>query len=178
MNGNRASYAILNGGPAHPIKESIWCSFVKVAKDKSDHPAVVSRKQPFDLLASVVGPSSKLQSTGLEWTYSQLIQGALNIASIFYSQGVKPNSVLLVFLPPVCAEWPLLWLAANRLGVTMVTIDKRALEPARVNELTYYIRSLQPAVVVVHESNGTEAVDKVCAELKHTISCKMTLDDV
>jgi acyl-CoA synthetase (AMP-forming)/AMP-acid ligase II len=176
MNGNSASYAILNGGPAHPIKESIWSSFVKVAKAKPDHPAVVSRNQPSDLLAPVVGPSSIPQSTGLEWTYSQLIQGALNIASIFRSQGVKPNSVLLVFLPPVCAEWPLLWLAANCIRVTLVTIDKRALEPAREYELTHYIRSLQPAVVVIHESNGARAVDKVCAELKHTIDCKMTLD--
>jgi acyl-CoA synthetase (AMP-forming)/AMP-acid ligase II len=176
MNGNRASYAILNGGPAHPINESIWSSFVKVAKDKPDQPAVVSRNQPFDLLTSVVGPSSKPQRTGLEWTYSQLIQGALNIASIFRSQGVKPNSVLLLFLPPVCAEWPLLWLAANCIGVTLVTVDKRALEPARVDELTYYIRSLQPAIVVIHGSDGAEAVDKVCAELQHSIDCKITLD--
>ncbi|KAI4842314.1 acetyl-CoA synthetase-like protein [Aureobasidium sp. EXF-8845] len=177
MNGNRASYAILEGGPAHPINESIWSSFVKIAKTKPDHPAVVSRNQPSDLLASVVGSSSGSQSNGLEWTYSQLIQGASNIASMFQKQGTNPNSVLLAFLPPVCAEWSLLWLAANCIGITLVTIDKRALEPARADELTYYIRSLQPAVVVIHESNGAEAVDKVCAELQHTINCKMTLDN-
>jgi acyl-CoA synthetase (AMP-forming)/AMP-acid ligase II len=176
MNGNRASYAILNGGPAHPIKESIWSSFVNIAKEKPDHPAVISRNQPSDLLASVVGPSFKPQSTGLEWTYAQLIQGALNIATIFQEQGVKPNTVLLVFLPPVCAEWPLLWLAANCIGFTLVTIDKRALEPARGDELTYYIRSLQPAIVVIHGSDGAQAVDKVCAELQHSIDCKITLD--
>jgi acyl-CoA synthetase (AMP-forming)/AMP-acid ligase II len=176
MNGDRASYAILDGGPAHPIKESLWSAFVNTAKQKPDHLAVVSRDQPSDLLASVLGTSSHARSNGLEWTYSQLVQGALNIASVFKRQGVKPNSVLLVFLPPVCAEWSLLWFAANCIGVTLVTIDKRALEPARVDELTFYIRSLQPGIVVVHESSGAEAVDKVCADLQHSIDCKMTLD--
>lgn len=176
MNGDRASYAILDGGPAHPIKGSLWSAFVDTAKEKPDHLAVVSRDQPSDLLASVVGTPSNAPSKGLEWTYSQLIQGALNIGSVFKEQGVKPNSVLLVFLPPVCAEWSLLWFAANCIGVTLVTIDKRALEPARVDELAFYIRSLQPGIVVVHESSGAEAVDKVCAELQHSIDCKMTLD--
>lgn len=176
MSSGRESYAVLNGGAAHPIKESIWSSFVNVAKEKPDHIAVISRSQPNDLLASVIGTSPNAPSTGLEWTYSQLIQGAQNIASVFKRYGAKPNSVLLIFLPPVCAEWPLLWLAANCIGVTLVTIDKRALEPARLDELTYYIHSLQPGVVVVHESSGAQAVDKVCAELQHKIDCRMTLD--
>ena len=177
MNNDRESYAVLDGGAVHPIKESIWSSFVNVAKEKPDHIAVISRSQPTDLLASVVGIHSNVQGTGLQWTYSQLIQGAQNIASVFKSHGVKPNSVLLIFLPPVCAEWPLLWLAANCIGVTLVTIDKRALEPARADELMYYIRSLQPGIVVVHESSGAQAVDKVCAKLQHKIDCKMTLDN-
>lgn len=177
MNGNRDSYAILEGGAVHPIEESIWSSFVNVAKEKPDHIAVISRSQPTDLLASVVGTPSNVQGTGLEWTYSKLIQGAQNIASVFESHGVKPNSVLLIFLPPVCAEWSLLWLAATCIGVTLVTIDKRALKPARVDELTYYIRFLQPGIVVVHESSGAQAVDKVCAELQHQIDCRMTLDN-
>jgi acyl-CoA synthetase (AMP-forming)/AMP-acid ligase II len=176
MNGHRESYATLNGGPAPPIKESLWSSFVNIAKEKPEHIAVISRSQPSNLLASVVGPSFNSSSTGLEWTYSQLIQGAMNIGSVFQRQGVNRNSVLLVFLPPVCAEWPLLWFAANSFGVTLVTIDKRALEPARVDELTFYVRSLKPGTVIIHESNGAEAVDKVCEELQHSIDCKITLD--
>jgi len=178
MSSDKEHYAVLDGGPVRPIKESIWDSFVNVAKEKPDHIAVISRDQPTDLLASIVGTSSNVQNTGLEWTYSQLIQGALNIASVFKRHGAKPDSVLLIFLPPVCAEWPLLWLAANYIGVTLVTIDKRALEPARVDELTYYIRSLQPGIVVVHESSGAQAVDKVCAEVQHKIDCRMTLNNV
>ncbi|KAI4731851.1 acetyl-CoA synthetase-like protein [Aureobasidium sp. EXF-10728] len=174
MNGDRKSYAILNGGRPSPIKESIWSSFSNVAKEKPGRLAVVARNQPADLLASVVGPSTS--KSGVEWTFPQMIQGGRNIASIFRSHDVKPNSVLLAFLPPICAEWSLLWMAANCFGVTLVTIDKRALEPARVDELTFYIRSLQPATVVVHESDGTEAVDKVCAELQHSIDCKIALD--
>lgn len=176
MNGKRESYAILHGGDPHPIKQSIWSSFFKAAKEKPDHTIIISRTQPADLLASVVGTSSNISTTGLEWTWSQVIQGALTIASVFDDRGIKPNSVLLAFLPPVCAEWSLLWMAANCFGVTLVTIDKRALEPARVDELTFYFRSLRPGVVVVHESNGAGAVDRVCAELQHSVDCKLTFD--
>lgn len=176
MNGKTESYAILHGGDPLPIKQSIWSSFTKEAKEKPDHIVIISRTQPADLLASVVGTSSNVSPTGLEWTWSQIIQGGLTIASVFNDRGVKPNSVLLAFLPPVCAEWSLLWMAANCLGVTLVTIDKRALEPARVDELTFYIRSLQPGVVVVHDSTGVDAVDRVCAEVQHSVDCKLTFD--
>ncbi|CAD0096622.1 unnamed protein product [Aureobasidium mustum] len=176
MNGKTESYAILRGEDAYPIKQSIWSSFTKLAKEKPDHVVVISRTQPTDLLASVVGTSSNVSTTGLEWTWSQIIQGGLTIASVFNDQGVKPNSVLLAFLPPVCAEWSLLWMAANCFGVTIVTIDERALEPARVDELTFYIRSLQPGIVVVHESNGADAVNRVCEEVQHSVDCKLTLD--
>ncbi|THY12368.1 acetyl-CoA synthetase-like protein [Aureobasidium pullulans] len=176
MNGNMNLYAKLDGGDAIPIKKSIWTTFTTVAKEKPDHVAVVSRSQPSDLLASVVGKTSNNPKVGLEWTYAQLAQGALNIASVMKSYGVRQNSVLLAFLPPVCAEWSLLWWMANCLGVTLVTIDKRALEPARVDELTFYIRSLQPESVVVYESQDAAAVDDICAELQHSIKSKVTLD--
>ncbi|KAH0316761.1 acetyl-CoA synthetase-like protein, partial [Aureobasidium melanogenum] len=176
MNGETESYAILHGGDPLPIKQSIWTSFTTEAKEKPDHIVIISRTQPADLLASVVGTSSNVSTTGLEWTWSQIIQGGLTIASVFNDRGVKPNSVLLAFLPSVCAEWSLLWMAANCFGVTLVTIDKRALEPARVDELTFYIRSLQPGVVVVHDSTGVDAVDRVCAEVQHSVDCKLTFD--
>ncbi|CAC9895597.1 unnamed protein product [Aureobasidium pullulans] len=176
MNGNKNEYAILDGGDPLPIKESIWTTFANVAKEKPDHVAVVSRSQPSDLLASIVGKSANNSKTGLEWTYSQLAHGALSVASVIEDHGVRRNSVLLAFLPPVCAEWSLLWWTANCLGVTLVTIDKRALEPARVDELSFYIRSLQPEIVVVHEDQGAAAVDDVCAEVQHSIKSKVTLD--
>ncbi|KAH0372010.1 acetyl-CoA synthetase-like protein, partial [Aureobasidium melanogenum] len=176
MNGKIESYAILHGGDPLPIKQSIWSSFTKEAQENPDHVVIISRTQPADLLASVVGTSSNVSTTGLEWTWSQIIQGGLTIASLFNERGVKPNSVLLAFLPPVCAEWSLLWMAANCFGVTLVTIDKRALEPARADELTFYIRSLQPGVVIVHDSTDVDAVDRVCAEVQHSVDCKLTFD--
>ncbi|KAK6002595.1 hypothetical protein QM012_001345 [Aureobasidium pullulans] len=176
MNGDTDSYAILHGGDPVPINQPIWSSFTKLAEEKPDHIAIISRTQPTDLLTSIVGTSSNVPTAGLEWSWSQIMQGALNIASVFNDRGVKPNSVLLAFLPPICAEWSLLWMAANCFGVTLVTIDKRALEPARVDELTFYIRSLQPGVVVIHDSNGADAVDRVCAEVQHSIDCKLTFD--
>ncbi|KAI5203087.1 acetyl-CoA synthetase-like protein [Aureobasidium subglaciale] len=176
MNGNKPLYAKLDGGDAYPIKESVWEMFFNVAKGRPDHIAVISRSQPCNLLESVVGKPSNRSSNGLEWTYSQLVQGAVNVASVFNNHSVKRNSILLAFLPPICAEWSLLWWAANLYGVTLVTIDKRALEPARSDELSFYIRSLQPETVIVHGSDGTGAVDKVCTELQHSVKCKVTLD--
>ncbi|KAI5245486.1 acetyl-CoA synthetase-like protein [Aureobasidium subglaciale] len=178
MNGNNPLYARLDGGEAYPIEESIWEAFFTVAKEKPDHVAVISRSQPSNLLESVVGKSHNWSSYGLEWTYSHLVQGAVNVASVFKSHRVKRGSTLLAFLPPICAEWSLLWWAANLHGVTLVTIDKRALEPARSDELSFYIRSLQPEIVANHGGDGTGAVNGVCTELQHFVKCKVTLDSV
>lgn len=176
MTENETKYARLDGGETPCLETSLWDSLAHAAAENADSTAVVSRDQPKDLLEAVVGKSTDTSTTGLSWTYSQLLQGAMNIAAVLQKRDVKPQSILLAFLPPICAEWSLLWWTVSYLGITLVTVDVRALEPARHDELTFYLRSLKPETVVVYNSRNTEPIDQACEELQIQIKFKLTLD--
>lgn len=97
----------------------------------------------------------------LKWTYRQLHSAAVRVANGLFAAGIKPGRSTIISLLPNGIEYAILLWTSFLLRVTLSNLDAEALKPMRAAELTAFIKTLSPDVVLVPDSQGAQAFDAV-----------------
>lgn len=155
--------AQLDGGPSR-MKASIWAIIQEGLEKDPNKTAVIAMHQKPDHLAGLVGWRPGQNDKHLAWTYEQMRLGSSRLASILTAAGVKAGSVLVTIVPN-CAECCLFSWTAALMELTLIPLDSRIVEPARREELMYYLETLKPVAIVVNDQHGVSAVDAARSEL-------------
>lgn len=90
-----------------------------------------------------------LVSRGRRWSYAQVRDQAANLAASLVDLGLVPGARIALLLPNR-AEWVVAFLAAARLGLTVVPLDPRLSVP----ELKYLLRHSEVGAVVTVAGHG------------------------
>lgn len=149
--------AELDGGRSR-MKASIWAIIQEGLEKDPNKTAVIAMHQKPDHLAELVGWRPGQNDKHLAWTYEQMRLGSSRLASVLTAAGVQPGSVLVTIVPN-CAECCLFSWTAALMELTLIPLDSRIVEPARREELMYYLGTLKPVAIVVNDQAGVSAVD-------------------
>nr|POF14145.1 4-coumarate--coa ligase-like 7 [Quercus suber] len=147
-----------------------------------DGPAVISMHQATDHLEdfldnSVTSHASQGHDDScLIWTFRQLHEASLKIASALLERGVRPGSTL-VTLVPHGIEWCLWMWTASIMKFTVAPLDFGALNEGREIELQHFMTEIAPSIILAPNSVGAKAIDTAIASSNISRPFGITISD-
>nr|POF27594.1 acyl-coa synthetase family member 2, mitochondrial [Quercus suber] len=159
--------AELDGGP-FSNEPSLYLHLEQGLLKNPDGPAVICMHQAADHLEEFLhNPASSDASKGqnasdLVWTFRQLHEASLRLASALLERGIRPGSMLITLVPHGI-EWCLWIWTASIMKFTVAPLDFGALEEGREIELQHFMAQINPAIVLVPGASGAKAVDMAIA---------------
>lgn len=113
-------------------------------------PVVKSRWEPtishqVDQIARLHGNDAAVVDANTRWTYNQLADQVVNIASNLLDAGASPGSTVAVFVEP-SAEWIASLLAIHRIGGIYVPLDPRV----HIARLSSIVNDSRPTSIIYH----------------------------
>lgn len=114
-----------------------------------------------------------LDGTVTEWTYGQFDQIAAQVAGRLATHGVRPGDRVHLVLRN-CPAFVALWLAASRLGATMVPVDPSS----TARDVARQVRHTGPALVVCSEENAEVVAEALAGDRRRVVVVTGTAQDL
>lgn len=140
---------------------------------------IVAMHQSRNHLSTLAGIDTSEDEEGdecLVWTHSQLRHAALQVTAGLLAAGVESGDTITTFIPNG-VEWALLQYANSICRLTLACLDYGATSAARKPELQNFIKTLQPAIVVVSNKHDATTVDAALQYCNVVAKVKIILDD-
>ena len=142
--------AEFHGEPVTELHLTLWDIFSRTA---SNHPAREAVVSIWQTSSNASSSNASARTTCVRWTYRDLSERAIHLASALRKLGCRPG-MRLAALVWNSSEWALFLWAAAKLNLVFSPIDPRVPEEARA-----MINILKPDVIVVQGEEETKLVD-------------------